>query len=99
MTQIIHKVTLSTREGNLNTVSLPKGSKVIACAFQGENLVMWFLFEYNNISIGEKRSFYIVRTGEHFDEPALEYIGTASDLSSIFVLHVFEKVITERTNE
>ena len=96
--RVIHKQEINYRDASQQTLSLPIHSKVISCDFQGESLVIWYMFDplYEHTMSG--RSFWIVRTGEttgeFIDSGKARFIGTANDRDKKqpFVIHLFELI-------
>lgn len=100
MTSLIHKYTLK-----LSLVKqlkkIPKGAILLDIQTQGNETMMWFMFEKKNRFITNERGFVLIPTGEPFgSHEKLEYLRTVqmdtvmNDTSGLrpinFVWHIFE---------
>lgn len=92
--KVIHKQIVNFRKPNPQVLDMPVGYTLLACDFQGDEFVIWYIFdgyESNTWTV----EFFLIRTGEPVPDLAnreLEYFGTAYDRSTEnpFVLHLFE---------
>ena len=92
ITRTIFKVELGV--GRINSFTWPKGAVPLDVAFQGSQLVMWYVWPRDNADVLEVRRFYTAHTGAvtvmgEFDR----HIGTAQMSDGgrgHYVVHVFE---------
>ena len=73
--------------GAINNIQLPTDSKVLTVKTQRDEIVMWVLMG-NGPSVN--RRFFIVGTGNPFNQNIKDYIGTVMSPDHTFVFHVFE---------
>lgn len=94
--RVIHKLQINIRTGNEIKLLLPIHSTIMSVDFQGEKLVVWYMFDPINEYTLSSRDLYILRTGEAapniIDSDKSRFIGTAYDRDEVnpFVIHVFE---------
>jgi len=91
--KLIHKAELGIRGQGKQVLQIPLFAHFISCNFQGEKLVVWYMFDEVNSYNIQARTLHLVRTGEPFEHNyKYQFIGTAQDFDEefTFVLHLFE---------
>ena len=86
--QVVYKYLANI--GNLTTLMLPKGAKILTVQKQGEYFCFWALHTAEGSAI-EPRNIIKVATGHAFDDTKqYEYIGTVQELDGALIWHYFE---------
>ncbi len=71
------------------TITMPKGSRILSCQTQGDGPVMWALCsEKNVLEEPEERTFIMFGTGEPMMKVPGDYIGTVQVRELVW--HFFE---------
>jgi hypothetical protein len=73
------------------TVSMPKGAKLLSVAFIGTQLYLWALVDLQRPMV--KRTIEIYGTGHPCQSGAKSFVGTVIDQQRGLVWHVFDGVI------
>lgn len=76
--------------GQMSTVAMNKGAKILSVGFENNLLYVWALVD-PSIFVMESRTFFALETGTGFpsdlDNPSLEFIGRAE--ADEYIVHVF----------
>jgi len=80
--------------GHETTQEIPKGAKLLTMQLQRGTPTLWFEIEQDAITI--QRTFKCLATGEEFDLPGAEYIGTFQGDEGWLAWHVYEVPSTRR---
>ena len=81
----IFKYALRVADGP-QAIEMPGGARILCVQNQHGNLALWALVD--DSLKPDRRKFFVVGTGQDFDENMTQYIGTAQ--IGAFVWHVFE---------
>ena len=76
---------------NLQTLKLPKGSKILRVESQNDIPHIWFMFNLSLEKDLEDRCFELYPTGINIEPANRKYIGTFQIRFGVYVYHLFEK--------
>ena len=76
-------------DGQIVTVSMPKGARLLSVQVQRGVPMLWALVDPK--APVERRTFHIAGTGWDFDPDGLNYVGTFQVSGGEFVFHLFEQ--------
>lgn len=88
MTGMIWKFNIDPNVTKVQSISVPKGSKLVHCEYMNDYIYMWFLFNYNNIGINETKYYVVYGTGDKI-ESNYKYFKTVVTPSN-YVCHIFK---------
>ena len=73
------------------TISMPKGSKILSVQRQNKIPCIWALVNPNEEE-NEEKKILLIETGNIFNSPTdkLNFIGTLQFIDGSYILHVFE---------
>ena len=86
--QVVYKYLANI--GDITTLMLPKGAKILTVQKQGQYICFWVLHSSEATFI-ESRRILKVGTGHPFDDTKeYQYIGTVQELEGSLIWHYFE---------
>ena len=82
---VIQKYPIAASPGT-QTISLPRGARVLTAQSQGAQLMLWAMVDSNVPA--ETRTVCILGTGDMVPNQPLEYVGTVQEQGGFYVWHV-----------